>query len=229
MLARWRNTLFIAPLLCAASCSQSPNQDLLEAIKAQDTKLVEQILSTGNVDFDPPREPESFETPLAYAAAYGNVEITRLLLEAGAHIGGKVLYGDTPLGLALINDNRDVVRYLIDQGADVNAPGDYGTTPFTGVCAQGDFEFVKLCVEHGGNINRSYPDKTSPDQLTWSPLQFAVAKGATDIVKLLVENGGDPTMKDSEGNTCMDIASEQGHQEILELLQASVPNQELNE
>jgi len=35
--------------------------------------------------------------PLAYAAAYGNLDIVKLILERGADINGQVAYGDVPL------------------------------------------------------------------------------------------------------------------------------------
>ncbi len=76
-------------------------------------------------------------------------------------------------------------------------------------------------LEHGGKVNESYMQQTQPHggQKNYSALQTAVAYGKTDVVKLLLAHGGDPNLKDARGNTCLDLAREKGHKDLVEMLQ----------
>ena len=201
-------------------CTGSSNDALFDAINAKDAEKVRRILAEGKVDLEPRLEPGSFKTPLAFAAAFGNLDIVEQILEAGADINGKVSYGDVPLTQAAIERNKDIMRYLIEEGADVNIPNAFGISPFIGFCGYDDIEFVQLGLDHGGLINQSYESipKSIPPRHGMTALQMSVFNGYTEIARLLLASGGDPLIKDSDGKTCLDIAREQGHDGIVELL-----------
>ena len=81
------------------------------------------------------------KTPLLFATREGNLELTRLLVEAGADIEMADANGITPLLNAILNysvvsvkrapdsDHLKIAHYLIDAGANVNAQDWYGQTP----------------------------------------------------------------------------------------------------
>jgi uncharacterized protein len=80
------------------------------------------------------------KTPLLYATRAGQLELTRLLVDAGAGIETADANGVTPLLNAILNaslasvrpggtEHFAVAQYLIEQGADVNAADWYGQTP----------------------------------------------------------------------------------------------------
>lgn len=80
------------------------------------------------------------KTPLLYATRAGNLELTQLLLAAGADIEQADANGITPLLNAVLNATVEtlerpaaqhlaVAHYLIGQGANVNAADWYGETP----------------------------------------------------------------------------------------------------
>jgi uncharacterized protein len=208
-----------------AGCSTPDDDALFKAIHAKDTKLVERILAKGNVTLDPPQQTNQVNKPLAYAAAYGNLEIVKLVLARGADIDGQVAYGDVPLIKAAEHGNREIIEYLLEQCADVNRPNAFGISPFIGFCAGDDTELVKFALKHGGKVNEAYVQQTKPNQgkKNYTALQAAVAYGKTDLVNLLLANGGDPNLKDQSGKTCLDLARENNHADIVEVLK-SFPN-----
>ncbi len=81
------------------------------------------------------------KTPLLFATREGNLELTRVLVEAGADIEMPDANGITPLINAILNysvvsvkrapqsDHFRIAHYLIDAGANVNAQDWYGQTP----------------------------------------------------------------------------------------------------
>jgi ankyrin repeat protein len=204
-----------------AGCDRSDDDALFQAIRAKDTKQVEHILAKGHVTLDPPPQPNQVNKPLAYAAGYGNLDIAKSILARGADINGQVAYGDVPLIKAAEHGNKDIVVYLLEQGADVNKPNAFGISPFIGFCAAGSVELVQLALQHGGKVNESYVQQTQPQQgqKNYSALQAAVAYGRADVVKLLLAHGGDPKIKHARGNTCLELAHEKGHEDLIKMLQ----------
>jgi ankyrin repeat protein len=212
---------FGLPLL--PGCSAANDDALFKAIRARDTKQVERILAEGNVVLDPPQQPYQVNKPLAYAAAYGNLDIVKAILARGADINGQVAYGDVPLIKAAEHDNREIIKHLLEHGADVNRPNAFGVSPFIGFCACDDVELVQLALQHGGKVNEAYVQQTQQNQgkKNYNALQTAVAYGKTDVVKLLLANGGDPSITDQSGKTCLDLAQEKNHTDMIGLLKAN--------
>jgi len=214
---------FGLPLLPGCSAANDAKQDaLFKAIHARDTKQVQRILAEGNVVLDPPQQPYQVNKPLAYAAAYGNLDIVKAILARGADINGQVAYGDVPLIKAAEHGNREIIKHLVEQGADVNRPNAFGVSPFIGFCGGDDLELVKLALQHGGKVNAAYVGRTSQNhgKKNYTALQAAVAYGNTDVVKLLLANGGDPSIQDQSGQTCLELAQANNHTDIIGLLKA---------
>ncbi len=73
-------------------------------------------------------------TPLHRAAQMGKTETVRALVEAGAAVNARVVYGweegGTPLHAAAMWGDAEQVRALMEAGADARARTKFGTTPF---------------------------------------------------------------------------------------------------
>jgi ankyrin repeat protein len=69
--------------------------------------------------------------PMHAAARGGNTDILSLLLEHGADVDSRDVYGRTPLiGQQCVEkENSDVGQYLLDHGADINARDTMVATP----------------------------------------------------------------------------------------------------
>ena len=212
-------TATIAIGLLVISGCQSDNDNLLDAIRQKDVDAVREMVSSG-VDLEPASGLHDVNKPLAYAAAYGNLEIVQLLVEAGADLNGRVAYGDVPLVKADEHGNDDIIEYLIREGADVNVPNLFGVTPFIGLCGKGRLDFVELAAKHGGDARSSFEAKIGEGTGTknFSPFEAAVAYGRRDVVEFLLSLGADPRAKDYKGRTPLELAESEGHEEIGQLL-----------
>ena len=80
-------------------------------------------------------------------------------------------------------------------------------------CSYGHFEVTELLVKHGANVNAA-------DLWKFSPLHEAAAKGKYEIVKLLLKHGADPTKKNRDGATALEMV--QGNQEVADLLRGNL-------
>ncbi|OTB06936.1 hypothetical protein M426DRAFT_30132, partial [Hypoxylon sp. CI-4A] len=73
---------------------------------------------------------DDWQTPWLYsAAAGGDIEMVRFLIESGVNPSIKTNFDWAPLHWAAHNGKLDCVRALVDAGADVNAMSDVSTTP----------------------------------------------------------------------------------------------------
>jgi ankyrin repeat protein len=81
-------------------------------------------------------------TALQAAAASGDNESARLLIDAGADVNAAQPGGFTPLHAAAANGNRELVELLLERGADPGARVDDGRTPADLARERGDGEFA---------------------------------------------------------------------------------------
>ena len=125
-------------------------------------------------------------TALHWAARNGDVELTRLLLFAGANVKASTrLGGYTPLLLAAQQGRAAVIAALITAGADVKASNALGTTPLMLAAASGDPQAVTMLVENGAEIEAR--EKTFGQ----TPLMFAAAANRVEAVAALIKAGAD--------------------------------------
>ena len=85
-----------------------------------------------------------------------------------------------------------------------------GLVPLHNACSYGHYEVTELLVKHGASVNVS-------DLWKFTPLHEAAAKGKYEIVRLLLRHGADPTKKNRDGHTPVDLVKE-GDQDVLDLL-----------
>ncbi|NXL95357.1 TNKS2 protein, partial [Alectura lathami] len=103
-----------------------------------------------------------------------------------------------------------VVEYLLQHGADVHAKDKGGLVPLHNACSYGHYEVAELLVKHGAVVNVA-------DLWKFTPLHEAAAKGKYEICKLLLQHGADPTKKNRDGNTPLDLVKD-GDTDIQDLL-----------
>ncbi|XP_017461233.1 PREDICTED: tankyrase-2-like, partial [Rhagoletis zephyria] len=124
-------------------------------------------------------------TPLHLAAGYNNFEVAQYLLEGLPTANGK-----------------------IGGKADVNAPDKGGLIPLHNAASYGHLDIAALLIKHDTNVNAT-------DRWGFTPLHEAAQKGRTQLCALLLAHGADPTLKNHEGQTALDLASAEDVQCLL--------------
>uniref|UniRef100_A0A8D2IPD0 Poly [ADP-ribose] polymerase n=1 Tax=Varanus komodoensis TaxID=61221 RepID=A0A8D2IPD0_VARKO len=169
---------------------------------------------------------ESIQQLLQEGVPLGNSEADRQLLEAAKagemdvvkklctvqSVNCRDIEGrqSTPLHFAAGYNRVSVVEYLLQHGADVHAKDKGGLVPLHNACSYGHYEVAELLVKHGAVVNVA-------DIWKFTPLHEAAAKGKYEICKLLLQHGADPTKKNRDGNTPLDLVKD-GDTDIQDLL-----------
>src|SRR5687767_2566478 len=125
-------------------------------------------------------------TALHWAARNGDLELTQMLLYAGANVKATTrLGGYTPLLMAADQGHAGVIAALVAGGADVKASNALGTTPLMLAAASGNPQAVTILVENGAEIEAR--EKTFGQ----TPLMFAASNNRVEAVKALIKAGAD--------------------------------------
>jgi ankyrin repeat protein len=119
------------------------------------------------------------DTALHRAAARGQVEAVKLLLERGAGVDAVDDEGTTPLVSAAYRGHIEVVKVLLERGAAVDAQEmRYRISSLSHAVGRGDKALVQVLLAHGAD-----PMLKGADGRT--ALDRAEANGAREIVALL--------------------------------------------
>jgi ankyrin repeat protein len=125
---------------------------------------------------------------LASAAAVGDTEICRILIEAAADLDAPSGQGmrTTALRRALERNNAECARMLLEAGADPNLAVE-GETPLHTACSCFiELDIVDLLLQFGAHVN------PPQDCARLTPLQLAVENGEPDLVQLLLDKKANP-------------------------------------
>mmetsp|Transcript_12321 Transcript_12321/g.15967 ORF Transcript_12321/g.15967 Transcript_12321/m.15967 type:complete len:175 (+) Transcript_12321:202-726(+) len=157
---------------------------LIEVILREDVYLVKQLLNEGvpaNGFVDYVEIAYMYDwTPLHAAARKGNLEIARILIEAGADVNASKAEMIAPLEVASSAGHIGVVKLLLNHGAEVNHTNLYNQNALAYAAKYGHTDVVELLVEHGIDISIR-------DDKGRSPLDFFLATNKVDkkMVQLL--------------------------------------------
>jgi uncharacterized protein len=169
-------------------------------------------------------------TALTFAAREGDLESTKLLLDAGADINQTTEYGWTALLTATNNRHYLLGKYLLEHGADVNKANKGSWTPLYLATDNrniegGDYpvpkpdmehlEYIKLLLEHGADPNARAKDNTLTRTIftmQWfyeegcTPFVRAAQSSDTELMQLLLDWGADPFLTTAFGDTALTAA-----------------------
>ena len=174
-------------LLLAAVLAAAVRSEVADAAMQRNKRAVRALLQQ-NADVNAPQIDGT--TALHWAVEADDLELTDLLIRAGAHVSAANKAGATPLLLATINGNSALIERLIAAGADPNAPlTKSADTALMMASRTGKIEAVKVLVDHGARVNAKE---------TWggtTALMWAVSERHSDVAKLLIDHGADVNAK----------------------------------
>lgn len=141
------------------------------------------------------------DSALLEAAKKGNLaRIQKLVTPENINCRDTQGRNSTPLHLAAGYNNYEVAEYLLENGADVNAQDKGGLIPLHNASSYGHVDIAALLIKHNALVN-------AQDRWNFTPLHEAAQKGRTQLCALLLAHGADPTMKNQEGQTALDLAA----------------------
>jgi len=240
------NVVALLAALLLAACSREYNTELMNASKDGDLASVKAILARG-ADID--QRNNKGKTALMFAVSEGNTEVTRFLILQGADVDAVDQYGTSALIVAATAGHGDDVAALLEAGADISVRDESGGAPLVNAvyfghvdavkallgalsrqpaglekqegeellllaAGLGHGEIVQALVKTGGvDVNgRGLKQRTA--------LMAAAYFDKLDVARILLELGADPALRDVEGNTALDVATERGSDDIVPLLRA---------
>jgi len=190
-------SVLLSFLVAAAGCFGTmprADHDLFAAIKRDDGREVERLLSSGanvNVTLDPAYDGLP---PLAWASGWASARTVELLIAHGANVNGANRHGTTPLQLAAYHEKPAIVALLIRKGASVSARNEVGWTA------------LHKAME---------PLATAP--ATATPPAEEVAQVAS-IVELLLASGAQVDVQSAAGGMPIHIAALTRQKALVQML-----------
>src|SRR5215813_915894 len=172
-------------ILIALPAAAADTAALFDAIRAGDTAYIKAHVTKSELE----ARDDRGSTPLMHAAAFGNLNTLKLLLDAGADVRARNDMDATALLWAAADPEK--ARLLIERGADVTAASKQGRTPLMVAAARkGGAPIVELLLAKGADVH-------AKDRLGSTALTLAARTGDLETVKLLMARGADPNAADA--------------------------------
>lgn len=155
-------------------------------------------------------------TPLLFAARHGSIDVTRVLLEAGADVNDTSAAGTSALVIAAHSGHGPLGVFLLEQGADPNA-AEAGYTALHAAVLRSQVQLAQALLLHGADVNaplnhgtpgrRFSADYSLRYQLIGANAFWLAAKyGELDIIRLLAAGGADPLAVPESGMSALQAA-----------------------
>jgi ankyrin repeat protein len=157
---------------------------------------------------DPNIEDQEGNTPLIHAIRAENLDMVRVLLDAGADVNIGNNNGESPLGIAVHLHNREIFTALLDAGAEI---GQNDGDIFLHAIDHDDLFFAQELIRRGADINNLFR-KDMP--LIHAAVQLSEIPG----IRFLLANGANIEQRNEENETPLMVAIEEREPAIIEFL-----------
>lgn len=136
----------------------------------------------------------------------------RGLLAAGADPNARDRRGETPLHGAALERSKRMMLELIEAGASPAIASEEGVTPLMeaidGDCAREAISaMIEAAIHEGASIDE-------PSAEGRAPLMWAAERGNRHAARRLLEAGADVMRRDARGRSALDMAIEEGYEEL---------------
>lgn len=163
----------------------------------------------------PETEPEQIADALYMACRNSNVDVVKFLLTKQPDLRFRAFQGGTLLHWAYFGNSPEIISLIEQAGSDPLSRDDllHVTPRAFGICTPANWGFLEL-VER--QVTRDPTLLHLVDGT--SALHEAARQGHLNIVQWLISAGADKGMKNSEGKTAAELATEKGHQQVAQFL-----------
>ncbi len=103
-----------------------------------------------------------------------------------------------------------LIHALLEGGLDINSTDSDNVTALMWASFEGKLNVVEYLIGRGANINHR-------DNNGWNALFSAASNGNSGVVTVLLEHGIE-VVKDADGKRAEDIATDEGHNHIAEMI-----------
>ena len=202
-------TALAACVIAASTAGAAVDVPLIDAVKTGDVARTRALLAQGADVTD--AEPDG-TTSLHWAAHSRHLELTQLLLGAGAVANAGNRYGVRPLSLAAVHGDGPVIAALLDAGANPNTTLMEGESALMTAARSGSVEAVELLLDAGAHVNaqESWKGQTA--------LMWAAAEGHAAVIPTLIAHGADPGLRSKRGFTALLFAARDGQTDVVQTL-----------
>ena len=153
----------------------------------------------------------SGSNPFLQTVACDNLPVVTKMLDRGANVNFVPKDMDTALCIAVIHENPAMIRLLLKRGADINLPNAQGQTPLRRCQGSAkEWETATLLLDAGADPNRTDNDGNTP--LIWA------ANNDMEMARLCLSHKADPTLRNKQGQTALQVAQSHKQTEIVALL-----------
>ena len=128
--------------------------------KANDVIVMLQAGKIPNVTDD------SGETPIGYAAQFGNIRMLQALIYYKAKVDARDRLGNTPLHWAALRGNTAAIELLLGAKAMVDPQNRQGVTPLMMAASHSQVPAVRLLLKNGADPHKQ--DFTGRDAIGWA-------------------------------------------------------------
>jgi ankyrin repeat protein len=182
------------------------NQNLAEAMRENDFAGMAELIKAGADVNARPQGPDG-PTLLIEAAAAGQTEAARVLLDNRAAIEARSGSRDTPLLAAVRNNRLETATLLLDHGADPHAKAFTGDALETAQKLEGNAKMLRLLA---GRLDKKHLSRAFFD---------AAKRGETATVRACLRLPGfDADMQDGLGNTALILAAGSGAEQSPDIV-----------
>ena len=181
---------------CFSLATAGSYDDFFAAIQQDNAFVVRELLGRG---FDPNTPNPQGQQALFLALKYPSLKVVEVLLsDPNTTVEIRNASDESPLMLAALKGLTELCQQMILRDADVNKPG---WAPLHYAATGASIPTMQLLLD-----NHAYIDAASPNGST--PLMMAAMYGNDAAVKLLLNSGADPTLKNIQGLSAIDFATQ---------------------
>jgi cytohesin len=163
----------------------------------------------------PTNERDLISDALYFASRNGHAPVVRELLQHDPDLSFRAFLGGTPLHWAYWSGERAVVDLLLNSGANPTLrDAMVRCTPRAfGICVAANWGILDMVRKELQNE----PALINVLDGRGTPLHEAARGGSAQVVRFLLERGADPTLRDADGKTPLDLATDPAVRELLRL------------